>query len=152
MLLLATVVVVLKLSGYGFFTVQTGSMAEVYPIGSIILVKPTDFESIQLGDVISYYLDDDTIVTHRVVEIDAESQSFTTQGDENNAPDSMPVSFSNVIGEPVLSINRLGYFYMFANTTKGKIVLGAVLVLAIAFSCYSKPNTREDEENEDKTK
>jgi signal peptidase len=152
MLILATIIVALKLLGYSFLTVQTGSMVDVYPVGAIIIVKPTTFEEVQVGDVISYRISDDTIVTHRVISIDIDTQSFTTQGDENNSPDSLPVDISNVVGRPILSVNRLGYLYMFASTTHGKIVLGVLLVLAVVISCYPKPISREDGEDEDKNK
>jgi signal peptidase len=148
---LAIVIVALKLLGYSFFTVRTGSMADVYPVGAIIIVKPVVFEQVQLGDVISYHIDQDTVVTHRVIGIDVDTQSFTTQGDENNAPDSLPVEFSNVIGVPVVSFNRLGYVYLFADTTVGKWAIGGLLVSAFALSIYPTKKDiplGEDEEHE----
>ncbi len=134
MLILAVVIILFKALGYRFFTVETGSMTEVYPIGTVIIVKPSTFEEIHTGDVITFYSNStkDSVVTHRVVAIDSEYQSFTTQGDENNLPDASLVPFNNVIGKPIFSIKRLGYVYIFISTTKGKLVLGGFFILAVA--------------------
>jgi signal peptidase len=145
MLLLAVVIVAFRILGYKFFTVETGSMTEVYPVGTVIVVKPSAFEEIQLNDVITFYANStkDTVVTHRVVAIDSEYQSFTTQGDENDSPDSSPVLYSSVIGKPILSIKHLGYVYIFMSTTKGKWVFGGLFVSAIAISFCPQFNRKE---------
>lgn len=135
MLLLAIIILALRVLGYNFFAVQTGSMAEVYPIGSIIIVKPSDFNDIQINNVISYYINENTIVTHRVISIDIENKSFTTKGDENNSPDSSSVYYDNVIGKPIFCIKYLGYLYLLIHTTKGKFLIGGLLILAM-FICF----------------
>lgn len=152
MLLLAIIILALRVLGYNFFAVQTGSMAEIYPIGSIIIVKPTDFNQIQINDVISYYINDNTIITHRVVSINIDKQSFITKGDENNSLDSASVYFHNVIGKPIFSIKYLGYLYLFAHTTKGKFVLVGLLILTMIVCFYpysSRKGLKENEKGKD---
>jgi signal peptidase len=135
--------VFLKFNGYGFFTVKTGSMTDVYPIGTVIIVQPTDFEDISVNDVISFYLGESSVVTHRVVDIDTTNRTFTTKGDQNNTEDSTPVPYENVIGVPIFSIEKLGYLYMFFNTTKGKVVLGGIVVLIVLSGVYSAHSRKE---------
>ena len=82
-------------------------------------------------------LDEDTIVTHRIVEVvpDEEDPSvirFRTKGDANAAEDGSLVHYKNVLGTPVFAIPKLGYFASFVQQPPGlyvAIAFGAVLVL-----------------------
>jgi signal peptidase len=138
MLILALIILTLKVLGYSFFTVETGSMADEYPIGTVIVVQPVAFEEVQVGDVVSYYMGDDTVVTHRVVGIDSEAQTLTTQGDENDSPDGLAVPYASVAGEPILSVRRLGYVYLYASTTEGKATLLAAVALGVVAASYPR--------------
>ena len=73
------------------------------------------------------------VATHRVVEIDSETQRFTTKGDANDAVDGSPVHFNNLIGKPVFCIPYLGYVSNFLTNPPGMYVgwsvIGVLLVL-----------------------
>ena len=79
------------LMGITFFTIYSGSMSPVIPVGSFIVVQPAAASSVELGDIITFSTggDEKSIVTHRVVEImdDGGIQSFRTAGDANEGPD-----------------------------------------------------------------
>jgi len=95
--------------------VTTGSMAPTYNVGTIIYYKKVDSSEIQVGDAISYRLNNGEMVTHRVIEI--ENGNYVTKGDANNVKDAAPVSFSSVEGKvvgPVIPI--LGYGVAFVNS------------------------------------
>lgn len=129
--LLGITLVVLRLFGIQFLAVRTGSMAEAYPVGSLVAVRSCDPGEIEIGDVITYRLDDetDTYVTHRVVSIDAEQETFGTQGDANDTPDESDVSFSSLLGKVWLCIPWAGYPLLWLGAA-GKWLLAGVLVLA----------------------
>ena len=66
---LAGILIIPKVMGYEEMAVLTGSMEPKYPVGSLIFVKEENLEKLQVGDVITYRLSGDTVVTHRVVEM-----------------------------------------------------------------------------------
>ena len=85
---LALLLVGVRLVGLRPMCVLSGSMEPTYHTGSLIYVKPCAPEDVQVGDPITFVLNEDLdVVTHRVVSIDAENQHFYTKGDANDAPD-----------------------------------------------------------------
>src|SRR5690625_5817285 len=59
--------------------------------GWVIDIKPVDeADSFQKGDVITYRTEDNTLVTHRIVEVKNEGKQYITQGDNNDDPDAQP--------------------------------------------------------------
>ena len=134
LVVLATLALVApRVAGWRPFTVLSGSMEPTYHVGSLIYVKEVPASEIQVGDPITFVLNEDlVVVTHRVTAIDAENQRFTTKGDANDSEDLNPVHFNNLVGRPVFSIPYLGYVSGFLETSRGKIVaVTALLVLAI---------------------
>ena len=113
--LLALILVGTKFAGFRAFTVMSGSMEPEYPVGSMIYVRPIDYKSLKIGDVISYVADNNkTIVTHRIVAIEVDKKDssvlrFRTQGDANNSADAKLVHYKNVLGTPIVTIPYLGY-------------------------------------------
>ena len=67
--ILALLLVGARLVGLQVFTVLSGSMEPTYHTGSLIYVKKVDPLTVRAGEVITFMLDEDTIATHRVVEV-----------------------------------------------------------------------------------
>lgn len=112
-----------RLVGLRPFAVLSGSMEPAYHVGSLIYVKACDPADVEVGDPITFVLDEDlNVATHRVIEIDAENEHFYTKGDANDAPDGSPVYFKNLIGRPVFTIPYLGYFSNWITTPPGMYV------------------------------
>ena len=136
---LAVLLVGVRLIGLRPLTVLSGSMEPTYHTGSLIYVKKVDPKSLQPGDVITFMLSEDTIATHRIVEVVPDEEDptvirFRTKGDANDAEDGGLVHYKNVIGTPVYSIPKLGYFVNFIQNPPGKylaISAGAILLLLI---------------------
>ncbi|MDE1549592.1 signal peptidase I [Jeotgalibaca caeni] len=83
------------LFGHKGYIVISGSMEPAFSPGDYAIVKGEPFESIGVDEVITF-LDDDTIVTHRVKEITEEG--LVTKGDANNNEDAVLVARENYIG------------------------------------------------------
>ena len=66
--------------GYKPVVVLSGSMEPTYPVGSLIYYKAASFEDIKENDAITFRVDDDTLVTHRVIVKNEISQTFVTKG------------------------------------------------------------------------
>jgi len=139
----------ITLFGYNEYIVATGSMAPIYDIGDLIVVKKADKENIQLGDVITYLLSDGSqTVTHRVVELveqDGETL-YRTQGDNNNSPDPDLISYNQIKGEVVFKIEKAGIFI--SNLLSGAGITLIVIIVAILYlrsnSIEEKRIARED--------
>lgn len=108
------VMVVLPRLTHGFaMTVLTGSMTPDIPVGSAVLVRPVDPETLAVGDVATYEPTDapaGTHVTHRVTAIERQAgeRVFTFKGDANDVADSAPVSADQVVGEVWFHVPYLG--------------------------------------------
>lgn len=120
-----------RLVGLTPYAVLSGSMEPQYAVGSLIYVKDIETKSIQVGDPITFVLNEDLLVaTHRVVEITKEG-NFITKGDSNESNDGKPVHPNNVLGKPIFSIPYLGYLSVFLSSKQGKVVLGVIGTLIL---------------------
>lgn len=142
-----------RLFGLRVYTVLSGSMEPVYHVGSIIYVRSVDPFAIAEGDDITFMLDEDTIVTHRVVgvvpdEEDASVVRFRTKGVANDAEDGTLVHYRNVIGTPVFTIPYLGYFANYIQQPPGLYIAvsGGIILLILLFV----PDILRAAENADK--
>jgi signal peptidase len=141
-----------RVMGYQCFTVISGSMEPKYSVGDLIYVKNVDANTIQVGDDITFILNEDLVVaTHRVVRIDAENQRLYTKGLANEIEDSDPVHFNNVIGVPQFSIPKLGYVSDFVQNPPGMYItigVGIILILAVFLPDMIGKKKNEDEDKE----
>lgn len=136
---LAIMLVGVRLVGLQVFTVLSGSMEPTYHTGSLLYVKSVDYTEIEPGQVITFLLDEDTVATHRVVEVvpdeeDPQVLRYRTKGDANDAEDGSLVHYKNVIGSPVFSIPYMGYFANYIQNPPGTYIAisaGAFLLLLV---------------------
>lgn len=138
-----------RIFGVQPMAVLSGSMEPTYHVGSLIYVKEgVSKDDIEIGDPITFKINDETIVTHRVVEIDAEG-NYITKGDANEANDGGSVSFANVVGMPVFTIPYLGFLASYATTKTGLIILvTAILVILLLTFLPDLLGMDEDEKKE----
>lgn len=136
---LAILLVGARLIGLQVFTVLSGSMEPAYHVGSLIYVKDVDPYELESGDVITFMLSEDTVATHRIVEVvpdenDSTVVRFKTKGDANAAEDGSLVHYKNVIGSPVFTIPKLGYVANYIQNPPGTYIAisaGAILLLLV---------------------
>lgn len=128
------------LAGWQTAKVTTGSMAPGMPVGSILVVQPSD--ELTLGEPVTFQLPDaDVPVTHRVIALD--EGVATTKGDANNAADSTPVTSADVIGTPVAQLDgEAARAYEAAQSIPGRIALGALVLLLLMPWMLSTPKTK----------
>ena len=137
--ILAILLVGVRLFGLQVFTVLSGSMEPTYHTGSLIYVKSVDYRELEAGDVITFMLDEDTVATHRIVEVVPDEDQpdvlrYMTKGDANDAVDGSLVHYRNVIGTPVFSIPKMGYFANFIQEPPGTYVAisaGAIILILV---------------------
>jgi len=91
------------------------------------------------GDPITYLLDEDTVVTHRIIEVlvdeeDPNTIRYFTQGDANGIPDAKSVHYKNIIGTPVSMIPYMGYVSNYIQNPPGMYIAisaGAILLMLV---------------------
>ncbi len=134
MLLVFGTVTVMSLGfGVRFMAVKTPSMEPELPVGCLVAVKQVEFDEINIGDDITYVFDNSsTTVTHRVIDID-EKGYITTKGLSNNTADA-PISYDNVVGKVIFSVNYVGKWFMLLTTTSGKIIVVSIVAVIMLIS------------------
>ena len=157
--IIAFLLVGVRLIGLTPYAVLSGSMEPTYHVGSLIYVQKVEPHQVQVGDPITFVVNEDLLVaTHRVVNIDIQTTKqetitndagqtstqtvpldefayyFYTKGDANDVADGAPVYYKNLIGKPVFTIPYLGYLSSWLQTRKGAILgvtFGIVLIMLI---------------------
>ena len=125
--LLAVALVGVRIVGLQPYVVLSGSMEPTYSVGSLIYVKSTDYKQLKVGDPITFLVSEDTVATHRIIEVlpdkdDPNTIRYFTKGDANDEPDGSSVHYKNIIGKPIFSIPYLGYVSNYIQTPPGKYV------------------------------
>lgn len=145
-----------NVGGFMMFRVVTGSMEPQIPIGTLLVTKQVQIESIQVNDIICFrsQLSEiwGKIVTHRVINITRSGYGeilLETKGDANLASDVFLVDHTNFVGKVIwhtgddsmladilsLFTNKIGFL--------GFIVLPALLLAGIILK-DSVINIRQD--------
>ena len=122
--------IVPRIMGISEYTVITPSMEPMIPVGSIVLVKPIEFDEIKEGDIVSYYSKNhsDVVVTHRVASIDIDSGKLITKGDANNSADVNPVTKQQVIGVVIYSLPKAGLYLQNVVSVQGLFLILAMFI------------------------
>ena len=108
-LVIAAFLYIPRLMGLKTYKVLSGSMEPKYHVGSVVYVEKSSIDDIEVGDVITFYINDNTVVTHRVIDKDNDTESFHTKGDANETEDGGSVAYDKVVGKVVLNVPYLGY-------------------------------------------
>lgn len=127
--------------GYKGYTVLSNSMQPTFSAGDYVLDKMVDYENIKNGDVISYYPDNHTIVTHRVK--DVTPKGFIMQGDANNAQDDFTVTKDHYIGKMILVIPMLGRLPEFLMHPFLWLAMAVIVLLLLISGIYQRRKHQE---------
>lgn len=112
--LAAIVLIVVPLaSGSQSYSVLTNSMKPNYGPGTFLVVKPTAFDSLKVGDVITYQIESGRpdVITHRILSVGADQEgnrTVLTKGDNNDIADENPVTEVQVRGKLFYAVPYAG--------------------------------------------
>lgn len=137
------------------YVVLSDSMEPTISAGDVVVVNSVPTESIGEGDVITFRRGRDSVVTHRVIEVQETDgqRSFRTRGDANEDADLGTVQPSSVVGEVMFSIPYLGYVVSFASTKYGLLLLvivpGFLLVVTELWDLFRAARAPEEAPEEE---
>lgn len=121
--------------GYSILQVMTGSMEPAIPEDAMLLVHRTDPETLEAGDVISFFspdpLLDGALNTHRILRVEGEAGrlQFVTKGDANPAEDRQSVPQDSVVGKVVFVSTAIGKL---VRLISNPLVFGLAILLPLA--------------------
>lgn len=95
------------LLGYTPYIVQSGSMEPVIHTGSLAYINTRDTD-VTTGDIITYQIDENKLVTHRVDSL-SDDGGYITKGDANDTVDLNTVYQNQIVGTYKFSIAKAGY-------------------------------------------
>ena len=145
---IAAILIIPNIIGYKSMAVLSGSMEPEISVGSIVFVKEVSQTELKVGDVISYRLSGDTVVTHRIDSIDLDNKVYITKGDANEVVDNVPVAFENILGRLSFHIPYMGYITIYIKTPLG-IAAGCGLLFIIILLVFL-PEVFQKEESQDR--
>jgi signal peptidase I len=133
MLLFAAFVAYWALSGGRWYIVETPSMGTAAPVGTLLWVAPTPFESIHVGEIITFHppISPGETYSHRVVAINTDG-TLSTKGDINGAVDPWRLQASNVIGRVAMRWWDIGWLVRAA-----PLLIGGGLILGLLVTRFT---------------
>jgi signal peptidase I len=120
-------------------SVLTGSMTPEIPVGSVVIDRPVDPGTLEVGDVATYQRAPgvDEYITHRIVAVHPETTpvTFTFKGDANRGADIDPIPATAIRGQVWFHVPYLGTVRdgLQSHGTRG-LTLAAVLLLLGGYS------------------
>ncbi len=117
--------------GISIYTIVSPSMNPVIKVYDIVVnTKVNNPKDIQMGDIITYKSkapnSEGMTITHRVIAIDKTQDGqyeYMTQGDNNSEPDSLFVTFDQVIGKEIMIIPKAGKLQFLIANRKSWLLL-----------------------------
>lgn len=114
--------------GYRCYLIMSGSMEPTINVSDLVITKESN--DLNKGDIIAFY-NKGVITVHRIIEEYNEEnvKKYKTKGDNNNSEDSDLVSQSQIKGEVIGKIPKVGDIIIFLRKY-------AVIMLILALGIY----------------
>lgn len=113
------------------YTIVSPSMTpniNVYDV--VVNIRPEHPDEVEIGDIITYKstaaTSEGMTITHRVIakeQLPDGTYEYMTQGDNNSEPDSVYVTFNNIIGKEIITIPKIGHLQFLIANQKGWLFL-----------------------------
>ncbi len=135
--------------GFKILQVMSGSMSGEFETGDTILIKNVKNErKLKVGDVVTFRVEKNTLVTHRIVDITKVDNKlmYTTKGDANNTEDSDKINISEIEGIYIKKIITVGKIIKFMQKPYGMIITFTIPILLIIV-IINKEKIKEEKRN-----
>jgi signal peptidase len=115
--------------------VETKSLEEKYPVGSLMYVQKTDMENFSVDDAVTFLDAEGNVDINYIVSKNDVSGVLVTRSTSGTLLLTNSVSYDNVLGKPIAMLPYAGNIWGFAATVKLNLpVLIEVVVLMIILS------------------
>jgi signal peptidase len=143
--------------GFSSYNILTTSMQSAIPQGSFVLVRSVSGSSLQMGDDITFFVDTDTQVTRRIIEVienyeETGRYGFRTQGTDNPTADYGVTLEDNVVGKVIFHIPVLGFVLEWAGQHVALVMIGFAAVIALIYFMHAAFSIKEELTDEDEPK
>lgn len=119
------------------------SMEPTINVNDLIFIKYCTAEELKEGDIITYRKENESIVTHRIVDIEEnEKIEYTTKGDNNNAEDDEKIQYDQVCGKYLFKIEKAGKFVEILQKGNGII---SIIIIILIFVVLKNTNDKKRE-------
>lgn len=122
--------------GYKAYIVTTDSMNPNIKVGDIIIVKHTEEEKLEVGDIITFKRKNGVRITHRITEISETTEGekeYVTKGDNNNLEDVEKVKYDKIEGSKVL---KIPYFGKIILLLQDEVYLILIIIIILLICLY----------------
>ena len=130
--------------GYKSFVIVSGSMEPTIRKQDAIFVKEVPEEEIQVNDIISFTTQEETNVTHRIVEIIEENgiKKYRTKGDNNRTEDKEKITYNQIEVKYQFKINQFGIVTQILKSKITLIILVWLMVWIYGYQAIIKSRKR----------
>ena len=121
---------------FGSYVILTQSMVPTIKVNDAVLVKRSELEEFNIGDIITFSsrdsLSQGMTITHRIVGTNNQNGNlaFRTKGDNNPRDDNSYVSYGDIYGKVILKMPKLGYIQNFISKPLG-LIIGIFIPISI---------------------
>jgi signal peptidase len=141
--LAALVLIILpRVTGSYTYTVLTSSMAPAYSPGTFLVVRPVPFNTLRVGDVITYQIASGRpdVITHRITAVSSTQQgdrTFITKGDNNSIEDAKPVLEVQIRGKLFYAVPHIGFLATAAGHSGRHDLLQFIAVGLVGYGTFT---------------
>lgn len=132
------------------FIVLSGSMEDEIYKGDLIITKIVDPETVEIGDVIAFRDEENTVTTHRIIDAVTKNgeRYFITKGDNNKVQDRNLVELSDIEGIYLFRIPAVGTLMntLAKPTTFIILIVGITVLFFIGFNISNKKIAAKERE------
>ena len=139
------------IGGYRIFMVVSGSMADEYNIGDILISKSVSEDQIKVGDNVTYLGTKNElaglIVTHKVTKKENRDgvTYFTTKGIANSVADP-EITYNQIYGKIIYKTAILSAFGKFMNNQIAYYLLFFIIALVISIEIISSMFAKDEDD------
>lgn len=126
-----------RIFGLSVSYVPTESMEPTIMAGDYVLYKKTNFDSVDVGDIVVYKSDKGIFIIHRIIEKNESERYVITQGDNNVLEDGEKVKANMIYGKYIMTVGILSVFSGGISKNLIYFVLILIFVLMIGMQVVS---------------
>lgn len=133
------------------FMVLSGSMETSIKQGDLIMTRIVDPSTLKVNDVIAFRDAQDTVTTHRIIEIVEKDgvTYFVTKGDNNSSQDQNLVEYEDVEGIYLFRIPMVGTILKSLSEPTTIIIVVLALTIIFGLSFYLTTKKERDRERQE---